>query len=472
MTQPNLHAGVATADITPPVGIAHAGWGAQTHERAAGVDMPFTVTALSLRKGDTAAMVLDLDLGTISVADADRIRSEVQDAVETPAANVRVSYSHTHAGAVMSSFGAYIAAGQELIEGYRETLVQQCIAAARDAVAVEVPSRVVAGEGRSDVAVNRRLLVDDRVVVGVNPGGTSDDRVFVTRIDDLTGAPVAAIVGYACHPITLAFQNDLLSPDFPGVVREVVADLTGAPCLFLQGCAGDVMPVEGLTGDTSVHRRLGTMLAAEASRVFLGLESRTGTWEFDGVVESGAPLGMHRWVPGDAPDQGLAVATRTIRMPVRSTPPPAEAAATAAAAVERVAALRAADVPDAELKDATFRAKRTAMRSQWATWADGADDVEVTLHGIAVGDVALVGFPGEPFSGIGVQVHADSPFPHTHMAGYCNGWLGYVPTADAFGPGGYEVDTGSTYAPAGAEVLRQESLALLDDLTSALGEGG
>ena len=164
MTQPNLHAGVATADITPPVGIAHAGWGAQTHERAAGVDMPFTVTALSLRKGDTAAMVLDLDLGTISVADADRIRSEVQDAVETPAANVRVSYSHTHAGAVMSSFGAYIEAGQELIEGYRETLVQQCIAAARDAVAVEVPSRVVAGEGRSDVAVNRRLLVDEPAI--------------------------------------------------------------------------------------------------------------------------------------------------------------------------------------------------------------------------------------------------------------------------------------------------------------------
>ncbi len=467
----HLQAGVAKADITPPVGIAHAGWGAQTHERAAGVDMPFTVSALSLRKGGTAAMVVDLDLGTISVTDADRIRSEVEAAVGTPAANVRVSYSHTHAGAVMSSFGAYIAAGQELIEGYRQTIVTQTVAAARAAVAAEVPSRVVAGAGRSDVAVNRRLTVDDRVLVGLNPGGVSDDRVFVTRIDALVGAPVAAIVGYACHPITLAFQNDLLSPDFPGVVREVVADLTGAPCLFLQGCAGDVMPTEALTGDTSVHRRLGTMLAAEAARVFLGLESRPGTWEFDGVVESGAPLGMHRWVPGDASDQGLAVSNRTIRMPVRPTPPPSEAAATAAAAVERVATLRAAGAPDAELKDATFRAKRTAMRSQWASWADGAEDVEVTLHGIAVGDVALVGFPGEPFSAIGMQVHAESPFPHTHMAGYSNGWLGYVPTADAFGPGGYEVDTGSTYGPDGADVLRRESLELLADLKSALGEG-
>ena len=78
----------------------------------------------------------------------------------------------------------------------------------------------------------------------------------VARIDGTDGTPIAAIVGYACHPITLAFQNRLLSPDYPGVVRSVVEGLTGATCLFLQGCAGDQMPIEGLTGDTSVHRRL------------------------------------------------------------------------------------------------------------------------------------------------------------------------------------------------------------------------
>ena len=41
-----LAAGTARVDITPPIGIAHAGWGAQTHEGAEGVDMPLTITAL------------------------------------------------------------------------------------------------------------------------------------------------------------------------------------------------------------------------------------------------------------------------------------------------------------------------------------------------------------------------------------------------------------------------------------------
>ena len=41
-----LTAGAGRSDITPPVGIAHGAWGAATHQRAEGVDMPFYATAL------------------------------------------------------------------------------------------------------------------------------------------------------------------------------------------------------------------------------------------------------------------------------------------------------------------------------------------------------------------------------------------------------------------------------------------
>jgi uncharacterized protein YecE (DUF72 family) len=47
----HLLAGVARTDITPPLGIAHAGWGAQSHQRAAGVDLPLWATALALSDG-------------------------------------------------------------------------------------------------------------------------------------------------------------------------------------------------------------------------------------------------------------------------------------------------------------------------------------------------------------------------------------------------------------------------------------
>ena len=54
-----LRAGVGRIDITPPVGIAHGGWGAQVHQRAEGVDMPLLCTALVV-SGDTGSDHLPL----------------------------------------------------------------------------------------------------------------------------------------------------------------------------------------------------------------------------------------------------------------------------------------------------------------------------------------------------------------------------------------------------------------------------
>ena len=42
-----LNAGVSRVDISPVAGVAHAGWGAQTHQVSLGNDMPSLVTALS-----------------------------------------------------------------------------------------------------------------------------------------------------------------------------------------------------------------------------------------------------------------------------------------------------------------------------------------------------------------------------------------------------------------------------------------
>ncbi|MFV2065204.1 MAG: hypothetical protein ACC726_17065, partial [Chloroflexota bacterium] len=92
-----LRAGVARADITPPVGIAHAGWGAQLHERAEGVDAPFFATALALADDDATCLIVELDTGLLMVDEASAFRDAIAEAVDIPVANVRVSYSHTHA---------------------------------------------------------------------------------------------------------------------------------------------------------------------------------------------------------------------------------------------------------------------------------------------------------------------------------------------------------------------------------------
>ena len=79
--------------------------------------------------------------------------------------------------------------------------------------------------------------------------------------------------------------------------------------------------------------------------------------------------------------------------------------------------------------------------------------------------MVFVGTEGEPFAEIGLAIKTESPFPGTWFGGYTGGWAGYIPTADAYPDGGYEVDT-SPFAPEAAEQLVAESLTALRDLAN------
>ena len=463
-----MRVGVGRANITPPVGIEHAGWGAQVHERAEGVHLDLWVTVLVVEGESATFAILDYDLMIVTVEDSDRIRADVAAVLGIDPAHVRVSFTHTHAGPVWSNFlGSRSGrAGQELVPGYRETVWSQTLGAAHQAKGSLRPARMAAGWGESGIAVNRRLRAPDgTVVVGQNEDGFRDPNVMVVRFDDLDENPLAALVCYAAHPIILAFQNRLISPDFPGVAKRVVEDLTGATCLYLQGCAGNMMTTEALTGELAAAERMGTRLGAEASKVFTRLRTLPTKRRFDRIVESGAPLGM--WVDDPLPDHEplVRVVERHIVMPVRETTPADQAKAEADQLSGRFLQLQAAGAPTSEILDARYRARRALIRAAWARMCGGRTGLDTTLHGIRIDDVALIGFPGEPFAETGVRIRDASPFAYTHMAGYTNGVTGYVPTREEFARGGYEPEWATAFTADGAGVLEAEARSLLDDLS-------
>ena len=462
-----MRVGVGRANITPPVGIEHAGWGAQVHERAEGVHLDLWVTVMLVEGEHDTFAILDYDLMIVTVEDSDRIRADVAGVLGTDPANIRVSFTHTHAGPVWSNFLGDRSgrAGSELVAGYRETVWSQTLGAVHQARSSLRPARMAAGWGESSIAVNRRLRAPDgTVVVGQAPDRFRDPKVMVVRFDDTEERPVAALVCYAAHPIVLAYQNRLISPDFPGVAKRVVEQLTGATCLYLQGCAGNMMTTEALTGDLGAADRMGTRLGAEAAKVFTRIRTRRTRRRFDRIVESGAPLGM--WVDDPLPDREpvVRVIERPIEMPVRRTTPPREAQAEAEQLSRRFLDLQASGAPQAEVLDARYRARRALISAAWARLCGGRSSLDTTLHGIRVDDVALVGFPGEPFSEIGVRVRDASPFEFTHMAGYTNGVTGYVPTAEEFARGGYEPEWATAFTSEAASVLEGEACDLISDL--------
>ena len=152
---PQLRAGVARAVTTPPVGITHARWGAQTHTRAEVVDLDLWATALVLANGATEVAIVDADLGGFPNDLVARIREAITGLTGIPGEHVRLASSHTHSGGNLTP--AWFPEGQEMIPGYLAGLVDRIAGAVWEAQRNLRPARVAAAIGHSDVAMDRRL---------------------------------------------------------------------------------------------------------------------------------------------------------------------------------------------------------------------------------------------------------------------------------------------------------------------------
>ena len=117
------------------------------------------------------------------------------------------------------------------------------------------------------------------------------------------------------------------------------------------------------------------------------------------------------------------------------------------------------------LPDAYFAQLRLEM---WQL-QDQPDFAEVMV--IRIGDVAIVGLPGEAFCELGLEIKRRSPARHTLVAGLCNDAIGYLPTREAFEQGGYETMVGSTfYEPGSAQRLVDSAVAQLERLFATPGD--
>ena len=458
-----FYAGASRTNLTPPIGIAHAGWGVQTHSRAAGVDMDLYGTVLVVGSDDRVAAFIDVDYCMLDAPLAAAIRSAAASLSGIDYEAIRVTATHTHSGPMLGP--SWLHDGDEMVPAYVASIPDRLAGAVWQARRSLRPARLAAGSGSCDIGVNRRLRLESgRVVCGRNWGGPVDRQVEVVRIDDLDERPIATIANFACHPTIMGPPNQLVTPDYPGVTRKVVEDALGGLCIFVQGAAGNIHAVVDYSGDTTVYRRLGSILGHEVAKVALGLRTVRTREQLVEVAKSSAPLGIYADTPLPDAEVPVAVGTRRVELPIRDYGPIADLEArygTLLAAVDR---LRASAVDKPGLVSAIGEMKRARMRLDSARRNKGKRSVEAELHGIRIGDVAFVAFPGEPFCEIGLEVKSRSPFAHTIVGGYTNGYIGYVPTDKAFAEGGYEPDLGTPLRVGAARQVSDGFLALLDDL--------
>ena len=458
-----LLAGVARAEITPPVGIAHLNWGSQTHVEAAGIDpVGMYATALALSDGKQTFAMVDVD--ALFVDQADEIAQRASALTGIPAAHIRLGATHTHSGPAVSRVrgpvGTDYARYEGMMANYRAALADKVVGAIQEAHSRLRPAHLYGGRGVGTINIHRRVRAKEGMpaAVGRNPEGFVDRELVVVRIDDAQGKPLAALVNFQCHGTVLAYENKLLSPDWIGMTRKVVEQaLPGAKCLYFQGAAGNQGPIEGFTGDVEVAHRLGATLGHQAAAVALGIETVRRAPKFEGFVESTAFQAKQHWRVEGPRDATLKFASKIVEVPPRSY-------------TEQEIAAMEKSVAEARRKVEANRNAQTEARlrrvsdllAQWRK--PSTAPVKVQLQILRIGQVAIVAMPGEPFAEIGAAIKKASPFEVTLFCGYSSGVGGdYMPIATEYKYGGYEVER-TPYGTGAAEKIIREATALYSEV--------
>jgi hypothetical protein len=403
---PLFRAAAVKVDITPTGPQVLLGYNPRT---STGVHDRIYHRVLALGTGGSELYLVSSDLCLFSPELYDEVAAELQKSgIERR--QFWWSVTHTHSAPEVGPPGVY----KVLLKGrsdhewdreYTRQVTASLLKAVSDARAKLEPARLWVGTGSSLANINRRARdVDGKISLGLNPEGPADRQVGVIRVERADRSPIAMVANYAIHGTVLSGANTLISGDAPGVVSAYLEQRLGAPVLFINGAAGNAAPIYTVYPTPSAGH-------LSEFRVLLG----------DRILEANKALSIEV-------DGAMLLEEHAVETPLR-------------AGLEWPVELgRYSRVDDS-----------------------GRVMVKLPIRMLRLGSVVVWSAPVELFAEIAMEVRRTSPYSTTLYFGYTNGWFGYLPTARAFGEGGYEPQT-SPFTEAAEGHLTQAMYGLLNGL--------
>lgn len=419
-----MQAGFSKTDITPSPGTPLMGYFVK--RIADGVLSPLEARAVAVSDGINTAVLASLDLAGILKADANRIREMVSKKTGLKKEAVTISATHTHTGPVMfhndGSLPERCKAMQvgEIDEKYREELIakvaQACVLAVEDLK----DATLFAGTAQlKGVAFVRRYRMKDGSV-RTNPSrkmaqsgevlgsvAQPDETVAVVSLE--RGLDRIVLVNFALHADCIG--GNKISADFPGFAREwVEKNVQNSHAIYFNGACGDVnhynpfAPIGETISSEEVSREIGQKIGNAALHALKHMQNALG----DGRVCAKSEV------------------AKVLSIKVEK-----EEIAPAIQLMEEVLAGTYEGGLDGGA-GALPRAYRVYE------FSDGQREIDLEVASVRFGNVAFVGFPGEPFSAIAREVKQQSQVPHTICTHATNAYEGYFPTADAYAGNSYE----------------------------------
>lgn len=363
-----LQAGAAVRDITPTEENGMLPITAVGRTTAEGVIDPLHTRVIALNDGENTALIVSNETGKGPYGPL--FAQELSDHTGVPLDNIFYTATHAHAtpeitSEIDMSYITFDEDDEEVdnLQKWGRLVYDQMMDAADEAIANLEPVTMGIGYSESYVNVNRNAKYTNADgtyywAQGYGFDGFSDKTVAAIRFTSVeTGDPVAFIFNYAVHGVMM-YANQVLdgktgiSSDIGGYVCNALeAQNEGAVAMFLMGAAGDQNPIFG--------------------NEFFTPSIETGEKEttYQGSVEVLDWLGKLLYFDTKEAIKNIDTETGSVAL--------------------------------------GFEYGTTAIPA-----VDGGD-YEIALQVLRIGNVALVGFPGEMFNEIGVNAIEASPMEDT-----------------------------------------------------------
>jgi neutral ceramidase len=400
-SQGTLKAGFSKVDITPSIPVMLYGY-ASRKTLSTGVHDQLYARVAAFENNGNKAILVSTDIGSYDYDLYEIIKKGLIDKFKLKDSELILSTIHSHSSPVVSLTAEWL---NENNKKYTNELVQKIIAAVGEAITVMKPVTTGLGTGSSMVGTNRReMRADGAIKLGRNPYGPADKEVQVMKVTAADGSFSGAIFDYATHATSLGADNMLISGDVIGLSEQFVEKILGKNLIApaFAGASGDIDPWY---------------------RILPGFNEEPG-WIPETVL-LGTLLGEE---------------VVTVFRKIKDT--------NSGGAVSSITY--------------TLECNRRKMDEP----ADNKDEnqkstIPVNITVAKVGDdVAFVGFSVEMLTEIGMAIKKASPFKYTFIITHCNGDSGYLPPANLYKEGGYEV-TSTEFAIGSDEKVVKQALTML-----------
>jgi neutral ceramidase len=422
-----IRAGAAAANINAHIGGSLAG--NFTEARSRNIHDDLSAKSLVLDNGSTRLAIVLVDLCVLPASVNIVAKQMIEAEAGVPQGNALFCCTHTHsAPTTMHLFQA------QPDPGYLDFLTRRIVDSVKMAVARLQPAQIGFGFGREErIAFNRRYELKPGTVspnpfgaidrVKTNPGvanpsvirpvGPIDPTVGILSVRRGDSKPLALVGNYSLHYVGGVNGGDVSADYFAWWAAEMgrrmgVGTGPGDPpfvAMLTNGAQGDINNIDVMNGRREreapyTHiREVANILADESARVLDSVrysdeaELAAGQeWlELAVRMPTADEVGAARKLLGNAPKQGQLT-----------------------------------DLP-------LVYARETVIMSETFPRLE-----RVPVQALRIGDTGFVGFAGEPFVELGLEVRKKSPFRQQFLIGLSNHHVGYLPTIEAHEQGGYE----------------------------------